>query len=266
MTKQLLIYEKAVPITVTRHKDWSVKTGDSFTFAAGLNAAPLMASEFTSAGAEYPLVFSGADDVMPAVVLGLRNAENLYVNADGSWGGRYLPAFLRQYPFVFSNSPNGETLTLCLDENFDGANQEGRGERLFDSEGERTTYLTNVVDFLQRYQRDFNVTRAFCKLLKELDLLEPMTAQLRAQDRSMALQGFQAVSREKLKALPEERVQQLFRMDGLELIYAHLQSLRNFQPMVDRLPQDAGTAPAETATESRTPVLTAETDPDAPLM
>lgn len=59
-----------------------------------------------------------------------------------------MPAFLRRYPFVFSSNDDASTFTLCIDEEFDGLNQDGRGERLFDSEGERTQYLQNVLGFL----------------------------------------------------------------------------------------------------------------------
>lgn len=239
MTKQLLIYEKAVPVAFNRHKDWSIKAGRNFKFAADLNAVPLTASEVTAAASEFPVVFAGTDDIMPAVVLGVRGNENLFIDADGNWTGSYVPAFIRRYPFVFAGADTDELLTLCIDESFEGWNQEGRGERLFDADGAQTAYLGGVLEFLQNYQRDFAVTRRFCKLLAELDLLEPMTAQMRVHDRALELQGFQAIKREKLKALGDEKILQLFRMDGLELIYAHLQSMQNFTSMLKRLTPDA---------------------------
>ena len=102
MTTQLLIYEKAVPVSPQRHGDWSVKAGADFGFARHVNSVPLMAAEFPAAAAEYPVVFTGTDNVMPAILLGAREKENLFVAEDGSWDGRYVPAFVRRYPFVFA--------------------------------------------------------------------------------------------------------------------------------------------------------------------
>jgi hypothetical protein len=50
-----------------------------------------------------------------------------------------------------------------------------------------------------------------------------------------------AVSRERLKKLSAETLAQLASTDELELIYLHLQSMRNFNLMRERL---AGTAAA----------------------
>jgi len=44
MTKQLLIYEKAVPVTVKQPGDVSIKAGTDFGFAKEVNSVPLLAS------------------------------------------------------------------------------------------------------------------------------------------------------------------------------------------------------------------------------
>ena len=51
----------------------------------------------------------------------------------------------------------------------------------------------------------------------------------------LALSGFLAVDRKRLKALPAEKLHALAVSDELELIYLHLQSLRNFNAVKDRL-------------------------------
>ncbi|WP_269472662.1 SapC family protein [Vibrio taketomensis] len=68
---------------------------------------------------------------------------------------------------------------MCLDESYAGCNQEDRGERLFDGDGEQTQYLQKVVDFLQDYQSHYQRTQAFCRKLAELDLFEDMGPNLR---------------------------------------------------------------------------------------
>lgn len=237
MAKQLLIYESAVPVSAARHSGASVENTGGYAFSAGINAVPLMAVEFPRAAAEYAIVFTAAgDDVMPAVVLGLRGDQNLFLAPDAQWRAKYVPAFIRRYPFVFSTSANGETLTLCIDESYPGLNREGRGQQLFGDDHKPSAYTGQVLKFLQDFQARFQRTRAFGKRLKEFGLLEPMQAQVTTPKADkLTLSGFMAVSREKLRALSGERLAELASTDELELIYLHLQSMANFNDIKDRL-------------------------------
>jgi hypothetical protein len=47
--------------------------------------------------------------------------------------------------------------------------------------------------------------------------------------------GFMAVNRERLKKLAQDALAQLAATDEVELIYLHLQSMRNFNLMRERL-------------------------------
>jgi SapC len=159
----------------------------------------------------------------------------LAVSAIGQTG-QYIPAFVRRYPFVFFTRDEGKTFTLCIDENFAGFNQGGRGQRLFGNDGKPTPYVENVLKFLQQYKLEFQRTQTFCKKLKELNLLEPMQAQINlGSGLRMALRGFSVVDRSRLKTLSAEVLAKLARSDELELIYDHLVSMRNFATVRDRL-------------------------------
>ncbi len=237
MTTQLLIYETAVPVSSARHNGCSVEVGADYAFARKVNSVPLMAVEFPSAAPEYAIVFAGAKDtLMPAVILGMRGNENLYLSGEKGWQAKYVPAFVRRYPFVFSNSDDGKTFMLCIDEAFPGFNREGRGERLFGDDNKPTPYVDNVLKFLQEYQAQFLRTKTFCRKVKELDLLEPMQAQISTvTGERFSLGGFWAVNRGKLKALPGDKLAELAKTDELELLYLHMQSMRNFNNLRERL-------------------------------
>ena len=182
-------------------------------------------------------MFAGnQDSLLPAVILGVRGDENLFLTGENVWEAKYIPAFVRRYPFVFSTSPDGQQLTLCIDEAFSGFNREGRGQKLFGDDAKPTPYVENVLKFLQEYQAQFLRTQAFCNKIRELDLLEPMQAQVDlATGERLALGGFMAVNRAKLKALSGDKLAELARTDELELLYLHLQSMRNFLGLRDRL-------------------------------
>lgn len=251
MNKQLLIYERAAPISAEKHRDVSVRSGTSWAFAAHLNSVPVLVAEMEAASAEMPIVFAGEGEALsPVALLGLRVDENLFVGPDGGWTGSYIPAFLRRYPFVFAGTgENGQTLTLCIDEASDGVNTEGRGERLFDSEGNRTQYLTKMLQFSSDYQTQHALTGAFCKELLTLNLLEPAVATVTlGSGQTQTVTGFQRVNRARLNALEDAEVTRLFRSGMLALIYCHIASLGHVSHLAAKTPPDktaASDAPAQ---------------------
>lgn len=241
---QLLFYENAVPVSSERHRNWSVKTGSLYTFAAKVNSVPLTAIEFGQASIEYPIVFSGTEEViMPCTILGASAAKNVFVQEDGSWSGKYVPAFVRRYPFVFAQDSTGKNLILHIDESFEGCNQDGRGEHLFDTDGHQTQYLKNVLNFLQDYQQRFSRTQTYCRRLKELDLLQPMEAQFNLPSgQRQSLSGFQTVNRDKLKALSSDDLGMMMRTDELECTFLHLASLHHFGSIGEKFSVDGDVA------------------------
>jgi hypothetical protein len=254
MAKQLLFYESAVPVSAARHADVSVDSGTDYAFTADTNAVPLMAIEFLRAATEYAIVFTPVgQQVLPAVVLGVRGQQNLYLDGESHWRAQYVPAFVRRYPFVFSTAADRKTLTLCIDEAHKGVNREGKGRRLFDDERKPSAYTEQLLRFMQDFQSHFQRTLQFCQRLKALDLLEPMGAEVTMPGRDkVSLGGFLAVSRRKLRELKGEHFEALARTDELELLYLHLYSLRNFQGVKDRLVESMAPDPDQPA-EERTP-------------
>jgi hypothetical protein len=261
MPKQSAFYEEAIPVSKERHTDLSVKVGSDYRFCQNVNSVPLTTVEFRHAAAEYAIVFlGGAEAVMPVVVLSVVQDQNNYVDEKGQWIAKYVPAFVRRYPFVFASSDDAAGLILCIDETFAGCNLEGRGERLFDGDGEPTQYLENVLRFQQDYQANFNATRVFCRKLTDLDILEPMQAKFTTpKGKQYMLSGFMVINRAKLKALPDDQLAELARSDELELAYLHLISMRNLEAMgrnihekFDSTEADAleNTAVADVAAES----------------
>ncbi len=142
---------------------------------------------------------------------------------------------MRRYPFVFSSNEDNSRFTLCVDKQFPGLNQDGRGERLFNEDGENSEYLERMLNFLQEYQVQFKRTEMFCQQLKELDLLENMQAHLSMPSGGQqSLTGFRVINRDRIKALDGDKLAELAKTDALELAYLHLQSLNNFSAMAQR--------------------------------
>lgn len=201
-------------------------------------------AEFNEACKEYAIVFTRTGKgVLPVVMLGLRSRDNLFVDAQGQWDGRYVPAFLRRYPFVLADLP-GQGLAVCIDEAYAGFNEQ-EGEALFDSAGGNTPFLQNALDFLGGYQREFTRTEAFCQRLEQAGVLREMDARADLADgRSFKVEGLMVVDEQKLMALPDAAVLTLFRAGELHLVAMHLMSLSNMRGLVDRMARMGAPMPA----------------------
>jgi hypothetical protein len=241
----LVYYEKPVLLDREKHRRRRVKAASGFGFARKANSLFLAGAEFNEACKEYAIVFTRtpAGKLVPVAMLGLRTRENLFVAEDGRWDARYIPAFVRRYPFVLAELP-GQALGVCVDESFPGLG-ETEGEPLFDADGRDTPFLRNALEFLTHYQREYLRTEAFCERLDAAGVLTEMNARADLVDgRSFTVNGLLVVDEKKLMALPDATVLALFRAGEMHLVSLHLASLSNMQRLVDRLSQRTALTPA----------------------
>jgi hypothetical protein len=235
--KQLLIYENIKPLNQRDHGEMSLKRTSDFGFARETNAVPLVGSEFLAASEEYPIVFTKTNEgIVPSVILGVRDRQNAFVTAEGSWDARYVPAFIRRYPFVFGTDEKAETFTLMIDESYPGLNKAGEGEKLFDAEGKLTEFANQTVEFLKEFQALFVRTREFGDHLEKLGLLDPVEVKTPLpNDPDRKVNGFLVVNRDKLKALKGDVLESMMKSEELELVFMHMLSLRNIGHVVERV-------------------------------
>jgi hypothetical protein len=231
---EMIFYERVVALNDKIHGGLRVRPASSFAYAARTNSVPLLTSEFFEAAREYPIVFArGEAGPVAAALLGLREAENLFVDRDGKWDARYVPAFVRRYPFVPGKGPQGELL-VCIDEAsscFDA----GEGEALF-HEGKPTPQLEHAMKFLAEFHQAAAITETLGRRLQDLGVLRQADSVAQLTDGTQfRLNGLNVVDESKLRALDRGVVQELFASGGLAVIYAHLMSLGNLGGLVDRL-------------------------------
>ena len=72
---------------------------------------------------------------------------------------------------------------------------------------------------------------------------------------ALTLGGFQAVNRERLKALSGAQLAALNAADELELIYTHLQSLKQLSATAERIGADADGRSVPTGTDTTAPAV-----------
>ena len=231
---ELLFYEKVVALSEQAHANLRVKQITNFRYAAKVNSVPLLASEFGDCAREYPIVFvRGETGLVPVALIGLREAENLFVDNLGKWDARYIPAFVRRYPFVPGKGEEGQ-MVVCIDSEascFD----EKVGEPLF-ADGKATKQLDHALNFMRDFQQGAIATETICARLHALDLFRDADSVARLNDGTQfRLNGMSVVDEAKLRVLDKEVVFELFNSGLLGLIHAHLISLGNLAELVDRL-------------------------------
>lgn len=239
----MLIYDRVVPLNRNTHRQLRLRTAThNARFAAKLNSVPLTTVEFAHAASEYAIVFARLEngDFLPAVMVGLRDQENLYIDANSHWKRGYVPAFLRQYPFMLAEDRDSGTLTVCVDMGYDGLSEQD-GDPLFKEDGEDSENLARAMGFLSDFHNEFGRTAAFTARLKELDLLEQRVIRFGGEgEEPRELGGVYVVSEERLLKLGDELIPDLLRTGALGLIYTHLVSMQNLERLSALAQEGAG--------------------------
>lgn len=233
----LIFYERPVALNSEVHRNTrlALSSGD-YSFCRGTNSLLMTATEMADAAASFPIVFSGipGQGFGLAAMVGLRDRENLYVDEAGNWDAdSYLPAFVRRYPFVLADAGNGE-LTVCVDEAFAGFNDE-KGEALFDAEGAPSPMLQGAVDFLRLFHVETERSQAFANRMDELNLLVAKNLEVDNNGEKLVVEDVFLIDTERLHALDDAVLAGMVRSGDMQLIDAHLMSMKMMPRLINRL-------------------------------
>ncbi len=227
-----LLYRRPVALDALRHLQASISTETDYSFAKSTNSLPLNAIEFVEAAKTYPIVFSGGDVPMPVAIVGLEQ-ENYFVKKDNSWQkNTYIPAYVRQYPFIFSENPKDKKLYLCVDEatpRFSKA-QQGEANMLYNKQGDPTEFTRNAMKFCTSFYQHHLVTRNFCADLRAHKLLQPYHSEaILSSGKKAKLSGFQMIDEKVLNELPNKAFLALRDKGWMPFIYLALASVSNWK-------------------------------------
>ena len=249
---QVLLYQNPEPLDPVLHANLGMIASDRpYGFASKQHFVPVQVAEFAQAAINFPIVFAG-DDFAPIAIMGLQAGENLHIGDDGAFRvGSYAPSFVRRYPFVGARDDSAQRMIICIDRSF-ALWTEGNDAtvKLFEN-GQPSEFTKSCIEFCSQFDKDRAMTESFCKLLKDLDLLEtkqtsftPRQPDGTAGEPVLVAEYF-AVSEERLKALPMEKQVELLNNGALVGIYAHLISLNCWDRII--LESAARSTPAATA-------------------
>ena len=236
LSGNVLFYTQPEPISLVAHGKLGVTPADKpYAFVAQTNIVPLTVTEFAPAALSYPVIFVG-ELKQPVVAMGLRQNDNLFIDNGDFRPEAYIPAYIRRYPFVFANDDTQNRMILCIDRaaNFVG---EGGEIPLFDGD-QPSEYVNNAMEFCNNFEQERVRTESFVKLLTDLDLFETRQASFTPRNpdgtpgQVQKLAEYFAVSEDKLKALPVEKLAELRDNGALGQIYAHLVSLLGWDRLI----------------------------------
>ena len=270
---QLLFYQNIVGLDRVKHAQLNLVTPNNFEFAKSTNIIPILVSELDEVISEFPVVFipSGKGEFILAAIADLRKDNNLFVK-NGVWQGRYIPAFVRRYPFITIGKPeDAGQFMIGIDEAAScfktdvkklAANQEAH--LLFDGE-KPGKMLNSLIPFLQQFHVDNLNTIAFCKKVAALGLITASNIKTKGKDGSeYQLQGVGLIDESKLKTLDQETIYDLFKTGVLPQIYRQQFSLRNCGVLAEKLALGKASSPqVSPAPPVKQPSLPAAASKDA---
>lgn len=240
LSGQVLFYKNPQPLSAEEHGGLGVKQiPQPFGFLREAHAVPVTVTEFGVVAASYPVIFVG-EDRTPVAVMGVRQGQNLFVNADGMVvDDHYIPAFVRRYPFVFASDEGSDRLLLCVDRAAPMVSNQP--EVPFFQGGQPTQFTNDAIEFCKEFERQRRATVDFVKIIRDMDLFEQKTVTFQPRDPQGNVAGdvqkiadYWAVSEERLNALAPEKFLELRNNGALGACFAHLVSLLNWNKVVNR--------------------------------
>ncbi len=217
-----------------QHKDLRVITQRGAQWGDAFMSAPVTVDEFRKLQAHYPIVFQPDDQggFAPAVLFGLQQGENLFLNGQG-WDADYLPLSVQRLPFSIGIAD--DELRMMVDMDSKRVSHGAEGEAVFLPHGGTTDFTENANSVLRTLHEGLQNTADFIQTLMKHDLLESFVLDVERPDGSRGqLVGFYMIHEERLAALDAATVGLLHQADYLQPIYMAIASMSNFTQLIKR--------------------------------
>lgn len=244
-----LFYKNVVPINSELHRGLRFSVPPRpLEFAREANLIPALVDEFAHAMADLPIAFlPGTKHPAAVFITGLKPGTNVFISIEGLWDGQYAPAYLRRYPFIVGDMPEGDPL-LCMDETYAGFGTE-EGVRFFSNSGESQEPLQNALNIAQSYREAAERTDDFAAMLQKMELLRAVSLDGKTADgETINVHGLLVVDEEAFDQLSGEQLGELHQAGFLRAIFNHLFSLK----AISRLGESPGEADSEAPDATRT--------------
>ena len=236
LSGKMFLFEQPELMNQEQHSDLGLTTpAKRYGFCANVRAIPVTVSELPAASKDYPIIYSSQDQLIPLAVVGMVDDVNLFVDENGEWeDNRYIPGYVRRYPFGLAGEASGERMAVIIDTAFEGIKSGGEAP-LFEN-GEPTEMTQSAIEFCKTFEKDRVVTEDFGNRLKQFDLIQNQTAQYTPQGANdpKPFASYFGVDEDKFKALSDEQFLELKNSGMLPILYAIMMSLSNWRMILQR--------------------------------
>ena len=225
-----------------KHSDINISTERSAAFGDNIMHSMTFALEFRDIQSCYPIFFckdSETGAFYPTAMHGFERGHNLFLT-DTGWDANYIPLTVRRQPFLIGFQPapelgEGEKKpVVSMDMDNPQVNAES-GEKLFDSNGEPSSFLQTTIKMLENIHRGLEHNKGFIEALLKHQLLESFTLEITLNDGSRnQLQGFYTIAEEQLHKLDSTALGELHASGYLQPIFMAVASFARVRTLIDK--------------------------------
>ncbi len=229
-----LFFHQPVALTYDRHRDAGLNKHTNVYFAKDAAAIPISHVEAMEASHHYPIVFSRQDPPGLMVLTGLQQ-KNLFVDEQGKWEPyRYIPAYVRKYPFAVVELPEEREYLLCVDEASDHFSPREADRPFYQGDHDPTDLCDEALHFSAEFQRQMENTTEFCYALLAAGLVNARDIPISLGDKEILVSGISILDNQAFAELPNDTLLQWREKGWLEMVYAIHASQSNWLHLVER--------------------------------
>lgn len=250
------MYQNLQPVSPVTDANVTFSVSNSWQFAAGTTSISITFDEANDLAREFVLMFSGDGAATPVCLLGAQGAGNQYINAEGGWAAKAVPARLRAYPFAcVAGAREGQAVLLrdAAAPHF----KQGQGEPLFDAGGQASALLRQAEVFLTQVHDGLAKARRIGEQLRDAGVLCPVKLEApAAANKPVLAEGFLSIDVAKFDQLAPAVRAALDASGATALVVAQRRSITNASRL---LPPATSSAAATEKPQRRTKAAEAST-------
>ncbi|MFO1162419.1 MAG: SapC family protein [Reyranellaceae bacterium] len=217
-----------VPLNYETFGAKAIKSGETYSFAAGRGIVPIVGLEFANVASCMPIAFfRESGQYAPVALMSFVPGRNLFVGPDGRWLGPYVPATFRTDPLRLLRLEGSiDQWALCIDSESPAVVEAGDvGIRLYDPSGEFSVAVKAMVELLTALEKSRVATMKAVAALAQAGLMCPWDIKLNTEHGESAVAGLYRVDEGALNSISAQAFLELRSVSALSLAYTQLTSM-----------------------------------------